>query len=174
MKRKHKLYSKPKRPYDKQRIQEEAVIIKKFGLKNKREIWKAQAKVDSMREKAKNLISASEEDKEAFFKRLRKIGLMVNSIADVLSLTKEDYLSRRLQTIVAEKNFANTTKAARQLITHKKILVNGGIVNSPAYVVPTELEDKISVKERVKKVKESVAVETEAPAEIMEVAENGN
>ena len=40
MKRKHKLYSRPKKPYDKKRIEEEAIIIERFGLKNKREICK--------------------------------------------------------------------------------------------------------------------------------------
>ena len=32
MKRKHKLYSRPKKPYDKKRIEEEAVIIEKLVL----------------------------------------------------------------------------------------------------------------------------------------------
>lgn len=165
MKRKHKLYSRPKKLYDKPRIEEEAEIVKKFGLKNKREIWKAQAKVDSMREKAKNLISASEEEKKAFFERLNKVGLNVHSIADVLSLTKEDYLGRRLQTVVTRKNMAPTMKAARQMITHKKVIVDGGIVNSPAYVVPVELEDKISLKKR--KIKQLAApAKEEAPVEV--------
>ena len=35
MKRKHKQYSKPKRPFDKTRIEEEAKIKQDFGLKNK-------------------------------------------------------------------------------------------------------------------------------------------
>ena len=147
MKRKHKIYSRPKKPYDKKRFEEEAIIIERFGLKNKKEIWKAQARVDVIREKAKNFISAPEEEKEAFFKRLRKIGLNVNSIADVFSLTKEDYMERRLQTVVADKKLAPTIKAARQFITHKKILVNGEVVNSPAYIVPVELENKISLKQ---------------------------
>ena len=72
MKRKHKSYSRPKKPYDKKRFEEEAIITERFGLKNKKEIWKAQARVDVMREKAKNLISAPEEEKEAFFKRIKK------------------------------------------------------------------------------------------------------
>jgi len=55
-------------------------------------------------------------------------------------------LKRRLQTIVVIKKIARTQKSARQLITHKKILVNGEIVNSPSYVVPVFLEDKISLK----------------------------
>ena len=148
MKRKHKIYSRPKKPYDKKRIVEEAVIVEKFGLKNKKEIWRADAKINSIRGKAKNLITAPEEEKELFFKRLRKIGFNVNSIADVLSLNKEDYLKRRLQTIVYDKKLASTIKSSRQFITHKKIVVNGGIINSPAYLVPVEFENKISLKHR--------------------------
>ena len=61
MKRKHKTYSKPKRPFDKIRIDEEAEITKEFGLKNKKEIWMADAKISSIREKAKKLISSNPE-----------------------------------------------------------------------------------------------------------------
>ena len=146
MKRKHKTYSRPKRPFDKVRIDEEAKIKKKFGLKNKKEIWMAEAKIKTIREKAKKLISASPEEQLALFNRLKKIGLQVNSIADILSLDKKDYLKRRLQTILVNKKLATTSRSARQLITHKKVLVGGNIVNSPSYIVPVELENKISLK----------------------------
>lgn len=168
MKRKHKLYSRPKRLYNKKRIEEEKIIVERFGLKNKKEIWKAQAKVDLMREQAKSFISASAEEKEAFFGRLKRIGLNVNSIADVLSLTKEDYMMRRLQTIVFDKKLAPTIKSARQLITHKKIRVNEGLVNSPAYVVPVEFENKISMKQRRKEnkpIKQEISPVSEMPNE---------
>lgn len=154
MKRKHKKYSKPKRPFDKVRIDEEAKIKKEFGLKNKKEIWKAEAKVKYFREKAKRLISAKAEEQKILFDQLKKVGLKANSISDVLSLDKRDYLERKLQTIVFKKRLANTQKAARQLITHKKIIVDGKVVNSPSYVVPVELENKISVKKKIKKQKE--------------------
>ena len=153
MKRKHKTYSMPKRPFDKPRIDEEVKIKEEFGLKNKREIWKAEAKIKIIREKAKKLISASEEDKNAFFGRLKKIGLKVNSISDVLSLDKRDYLRRRLQTVLVEKKFAHTAKGARQLITHKKVFVGEKNVSSPSYIVQTDLEDKISLKEKKVKAK---------------------
>jgi small subunit ribosomal protein S4 len=146
MKRKHKIYSRPKRPFDKTRIQEEAKIKEEFGLKSKREIWKADAKIKSIREKAKKLISADENDKEAFFNRLRKIGFKVNSIGEVLSLDKKDYLKRRLQTVLVDKKIASTTKGARQLITHKKVLINGNSINAPSYIVPIEFENKITLK----------------------------
>ena len=151
MKRKHKTYSKPKRPFDKVRIDEEAEIKKEFGLKNKKEIWKAETRIKSIRERAKKLIAAEPEEQKALFERLKKIGFDVNSIADVLSLDKKDYLERRLQTIILKKRIATTSKKARQLITHKKILINNKIVDSPSYVVPVELETKISLKKKIKK-----------------------
>ena len=175
MKRKHKTYSKPKRPFDKVRIDEEAEIKKEFGLKNKKEIWKAETRIKSIRERAKKLISAEPEEQKALFKRLKKIGLEVNSIADVLSLNKEDYFKRRLQTIVVNKKLTTTTKSARQLITHKRILVNGRIVDSPSYIVPVELEGKISLKEKKKKVKvkdKSVDENKSKEIEQKEVIEN--
>ncbi|MFH1326778.1 MAG: 30S ribosomal protein S4 [archaeon] len=148
MKRKHKTYSKPKRPFDKVRIEEEAQIKKDFGLKNKKEIWMANASIGFIREKAKKLISADPVEQKALFDQLKKIGLKVESIADVLSLDKKDYLQRRLQTIVVKKRLASTIKGARQLITHKKILVNNRVVSSPSYVVPVEFENKITLKKK--------------------------
>ena len=161
MKRKHKIYSKPKRPFDKARIDEEAGIVKEFGLKNKREIWRAEAKIKSIREKAKKLISAKPEEQDILFNKLNKMGIKVDSISSVLSLDKRDYLKRRLQTIVVEKKLASTPKQARQFIAHKKILVDGKAVNSPSYIVPVELEKKITLKEMKKPGKKGKKVEGE-------------
>jgi small subunit ribosomal protein S4 len=151
MKRKHKNYSRPKRPFDKARIDEEVVIKKEYGLKNKKEIWKADAKVRVIRQKAKRLIKASQEEQQKLFDQLKKIGLKVESIADVLGLDKTDYLNRRLQTIITVKGITSTVKTARQMIVHKKILVNGAVVDVPSYIVPVELENKISIKEKITK-----------------------
>ena len=153
MKREHKSYSRPKKPFEKSRIDEEAKIKKEFGLKNKKEIWKAEAKVKSMREKAKSLISADEGEQKLLFTKLQKLGLKVNSIGEILSLTKTDYLNRRLQTILIKKNLASTSKGARQLIIHHKVLVNDAVVDSPSFIVPVELEDKIKLKAKKEKKK---------------------
>ncbi len=162
MKRKHKQYSKPKRPFDKTRIDEEAEIKKQYGLKNKREIWKADAKIKSMREKAKKLIGKGEEEQKALFDMLNKIGMDVHSISDVLALNKENYLERRLQTVIVKKKLAKSVKGARQLITHKKVLVNGAAIDSPSYVVPMAFENNITIKE-IKKMKKPVEKVEENP-----------
>jgi len=153
MKRKHKKYSRPKRPFDKARIEEEAEIIKEFGLKNKKEIWKADTTVKKIREKAKRLISSDETKQNALFEQLQKMGFKVKSISDVLSLEKKDYLNRRLQTVVFHKKLASTAKEARQFITHKKVLVDNKAVNAPSYIVPIELENKITLKPKKAKAK---------------------
>lgn len=159
MKRKHKTYSRPKKHFDKGRIEEEAQIKKQFGLKNKKEIWKAEAKIKSIREKAKKLISAEPKEQQALVDRLKKKGFNVNSIADILTLNKEDFMKRRLQTILVTKKLASTPRMARQLITHKKVLVDKAVMNIPSYIVPVELESKISLVEKKKKIK------SEKPAE---------
>lgn len=161
MKKEHKSYSRPKKPFEKSRIDEEVQIKKEYGLKNKKEIWKADAKVKSMREMAKRLISAKESEQKLLFERLQKIGIKVNSIGDVLGLTKKDYLDRRLQTVVLKKGIATTVNGARQLIIHQKILVDGRVVDSPSYVVPVKLEDKISTSPKKVKVKKEEEVKSE-------------
>ena len=164
MKRKHKKYSKPRKLYDRIRIDEENLIREEFGLKNKREIWKAEAKIKEMREKAKKLISAKKEDQIAFFSRLKKIGINVSSISDVLSLDKKNYLQRRLQSVIVRKKLAKTSKGARQIIVHKKVLVDGNVVDSPSYIVPIEKEDLISLKIKNKAQKINLEENTENEA----------
>ena len=161
MSRNQKTYSKPKRPFDKTRIDEEAQIKKEFGLKNKREIWKAEAKVNLMRKRAKNLILSGPQEQQVFFDKLKKIGIKADSISDVLSLDKKDYLNRRLQTVLVTKKMATTSKSARQLITHKKVMINGRVLDSPSYIVPVELENKISLKKSKIKKKETKPKEEE-------------
>ncbi len=160
MKRKHKTYSRPKRPFDKVRIEEEGKIKEEFGLKNKTEIWKAEARVNDIREKAKRLIKSSAQDQKVLFEKLQKLGFKVNSIGEALSLDKKDYLNKRLQTIVAKKKIAPTIKSARQLITHRKILVDGRVVDSPSYIIPVDLENKIAVR-KTNKIKVAQKMEAE-------------
>lgn len=157
IKRKPNLFSRPRKIFDSVRIAEEDGIKKKYGLKSKREIWRASAKISILRTRAKKLIPRSEEEKIEFFKRLQKQGLDVKDISDVLGLKTENWLDRRLQTIVFKRGFTTSVLQARQLITHKNVLVNGRIVNIPSFMVAKDLENKISLKPR--KLKENVGEE---------------
>jgi small subunit ribosomal protein S4 len=151
IKRRKKKFSRPKKPYDKDRIEAENELIKKYGLKNKREIWRAKSEISKIRIRAKNLIAKSDEEKAVFFNKLNKIGFKTKDISDVLALTEEDFLKRRLQTFIFMKNLCSSPKQARQLITHKHVLIDGKAVNSPSRIVYKEEEDKISLKPQKKK-----------------------
>lgn len=148
IKKKRRLFSRPKKLFDRARMDEENVLVKKYGLKNKREIWKAKSAVSKLRRRAKALIGKSDEEQGMFFNKLNKIGFNVHNVADVLALTEEDLLGRRLQTFLFKKKMANTVKQARQLIVHKNVLVDEKTVNIPSFVVTKEFEDKLSVRPR--------------------------
>lgn len=143
--RKHKRYSKPKKLYDAALIKTENDLIKKYGLKTRREVWKADFAIGKIRNIAKTLITANDKEKEKFVKRQAAKGFAVNSIADVLALSKEDYLNRRLQSILIAKKLALTHNQARQLITHKHVKLNGTKIDSPGHLTTLEEEKSIEM-----------------------------
>ena len=85
------------------------------------------------------------EVQETLSKKLIRLGVVGPEarFEDVLSLTVEDLLKRRLQTIVFEKGFAKTIYQARQIIVHGHIQVVGKKIDSPSYIVKKEEEDFI-------------------------------
>jgi small subunit ribosomal protein S4 len=163
IKKKRKLFSRPKKLFDRARIDDENVLVKRYGLKNKREIWKAKSDVSKLRRRAKGLIGKDMEEQRAFFNKLNKMGIPATDISDVLALTEENIFERRLQTVLFKKKLANNVKQARQLIVHKNVLVDGGVVNIPSFIVSKDDEGKISLKE--KKIKVKVAADSNEAVE---------
>ena len=58
-------------------------------------------------------------------------------------------LECRLDNVVYRMGFGATRAEARQLVSHKSILINGSIVNIPSYQVSAN--DEISIREKAKK-----------------------
>lgn len=147
MRRSRKKYETPRKPWDKERIEEEKKIMRIYGLKRKKEIWRAEAIVRKYRRIAKALIAKRDRRIEKMLlDKLSKLGILdAQSIDDVLGMTVENVLERRLQTVVWRKGFANTPKQARQLIVHGHIAINGRKVSWPSYLVPKDEEDKIEL-----------------------------
>ena len=166
-KKARKKYSRPRTPFDRSRIDEEKNLVKNYGLKNKKEIWRSESYIDRIRSQAKKLILEPEQQK-AFINHLAGMGLATpdSTIDDILALTKEKLLERRLQTIVVKKGFAKTPRQARQLIVHKKIKIGNRRVNIPSYIVKKEEENKISViGEKKAKPKQEIKTEQEKTEE---------
>jgi small subunit ribosomal protein S4 len=57
-------------------------------------------------------------------------------------------LEQRLDNVVYRMGFASTRAEARQLVSHKAILVNGRVVNIPSYVIAPE--DTVVIREKSK------------------------
>jgi len=58
-------------------------------------------------------------------------------------------LEQRLDNVVYRMGFASTRAEARQLVSHKAIVVNGKVVNIPSFNV--KAEDVVAVREKAKK-----------------------
>jgi small subunit ribosomal protein S4 len=94
------------------------------------------------------LVARKDKEKEkTLIEKLIKIGVLKpgNTLEDVLALTVEDILERRLQTIVYRKGLANSLKHSRQLIVHGHVKINGRKITYPSYLVPKEEENKIEI-----------------------------
>ncbi len=133
--------------WDRNRIAREHDLRDKFGLKNIRELWKATTEVSRIRSNAREVLSnqVGERVGKDIIARLSRYNIVAKDakIDDLLGVTPEAILSRRLQSMVFKNGLSKTHKQARQLITHGFISVNGRKVKSPGYMVSAEEETKI-------------------------------
>ncbi|MCE4605856.1 MAG: 30S ribosomal protein S4 [Desulfurococcales archaeon] len=139
----------PKHPWIKERLAVELEIMGRYGLRNKRELWLAQTMARKFRHEARSLLALPDavrvEEEKSLLTRLTNLGLIDENtkLDDVLGLTAEHVLERRLQTIVYRKGLAKTVQQARQFIVHGHIAINGRRVTSPGYLVNREEEKLI-------------------------------
>ena len=152
-----KRYSTPRHPWEKERIDSDRQVVAKYGLKNKRELWKAEAILSSYRAQARTLQAKvryndpiAEKQFQLLLKKLDKLSLLSEgaTLDDILALNIENILDRRLQTLVYQLNMATTMKQARQLITHGHIKVGDHIVTIPSIAVLKGQEDSITYSEK--------------------------
>ena len=141
-----KKYARPKKPWDKERIEQEKKVKENYGLRRKKEIWRAESIVRDFRRRARNLQAKKDEKMEKeLLSKLNKIGIDVKRLDDVLNITLDHILSRRLQTIVVKKGLASTTRQARQFITHGHIMIDERKVTWPSFIVEKDMEHRITL-----------------------------
>ncbi|HII15990.1 MAG TPA: 30S ribosomal protein S4 [Nanoarchaeota archaeon] len=140
-KKQRKTYETPGHPWKSERIDEESKLQKEYGLKNKKEIWRMNSILKSLKDQAKKLISRTGEQAEKeellFRKRLEKMGLIGEGMKmeNVLDLGLKDILERRLQTQVFRRGLAKSITQARQFITHGHITISSRKVSIPSYIL---------------------------------------
>ena len=146
-----RVWKKPKRPLNFDLKMEELKILGTFGLKTKRELWKARTELSRVRNQARSLLALRQDvrDREEpiLLKSLSRVGYVEPdaTLDDVLNLELSDLFSRRLQTVVQKKFFFKTPYQARQAVSHGHILIGDRIVNIPSYVVSVDEESKVKL-----------------------------
>ena len=148
MKRQRKAYKTPTKPWNKQRIEREREIVKSYGLRKKKEIWKFETLLRKFRRLARQLAAQRNPEKEKILlDKMIRLGLLNEgaTLDDVLGLNLEMFLDRRLQTVVFKKGFANSANQARQFIVHGHVRIGERKITYPSYIVPREEETKIKV-----------------------------
>lgn len=147
-----KKYDTPSHPWQEQRIRSENELVRKYGLKNKREIWKAETALRKYRGQARELLAKIDSDDPQTKKEINQLLthltrfniLPLNStLDDVLALETEAILARRLQTLTYLKGLANTPKQARQLIVQGHIAIGDNRITIPSYNITKIAENDI-------------------------------
>jgi len=139
-------YKTPIKGWDKERIERERTLVKTYGLRKKREIWRSETVSRKFRRLARALAAQTDKEKEkVLVEKLIKLGLLNegSTLDDVLSLSTEKFLERRLQTILVRKGICTTPKQSRQMIVHGHVRIDGKRIVYPGYLVQKAEEDKI-------------------------------
>ncbi|VDP25121.1 unnamed protein product [Echinostoma caproni] len=110
-----KTYATPRRPFEKERLDQELKLIGEYGLRNKREVWRVKYALAKIRKAARELLTLDDKDPRRLF--------------------GEDFLERRLQTQVFKLGLAKSIHHARVLIRQRHIRVRKQMVNCPGFMV---------------------------------------
>jgi small subunit ribosomal protein S4 len=146
-----KLFKRPRRIWTTEQISSELYVLGSYGLRNKRELWRAQTEIARIRNQARQLLALSAEarhEKETqLLSFLNRLGLVedTSTLDDILSLKVEDLLDRRLQTVIMKKSGVKSPYLARQMVVHKHITIGDRKVNIPSYLVRRDEENKILI-----------------------------
>jgi len=146
-------YDTPSHPWQGERIKAEVIVVREYGLKNKTELWKAQTILRKFRGQSRELQARlrvgepqAQVEADALLAKCANIGVLPvtgGTLNDILTLTEQSILNRRLQTLVFQKGLAHSAKQARQMIAHGHIYMNGHRVTVPGYIVTRVEESSI-------------------------------
>ncbi|KAK6126275.1 hypothetical protein DH2020_039980 [Rehmannia glutinosa] len=123
-----KTFKKPRRPYEKERLDAELKLVREMFL--------------TLDEKDPKRIFEG----EVLLRRMNKYALLdesQNKLDYMLALSVENFLERRLQTLVFKARMAKSIHHARALIRQRHIRVGRQVVNVPSFMVRVDSQKHI-------------------------------
>merc|ERR1711948_11752 len=147
-----KVYTTPRRPFEKARLDQELKLIGEYGLRNKREVWRVKYSLALIRSAARELLTLEEKNPRRLFegnallRRLVRTGVLSDDrmkLDYVIGLKIEGFLERRLQTQVFKLGLAKSIHHARVLIKQRHIRVRKQVVNVPSFIVRLDSQKHI-------------------------------
>ncbi len=146
-----KTFNRPRSIWTTDQISSELYIVGSYGLRNKKELWKAQTEIARIRNQARSLLSLPIEVRHGketkLLNYLSRLGLVTSSstLDDILNLKIEDILERRLQTVVMKRSNLKSPYQARQIVVHGHVSIGNRKINLPGYLVKKDEELEILV-----------------------------
>ena len=147
-----KKYATPIHPWNKVVIDSNKLLKQEFGLRNRKEILKANSFLKKYKDIAKRLTTTKSAqgvvETEHVLKKLQGLGILSpgSDLDHILELKVNSVLERRLQTVLMRRNLARTSNQARQFIVHRHVHIGGKEITAPSYLVSTEEENMLSFK----------------------------
>ena len=147
-----KKFKGPQHPFNAERFEYELKLVGEYGLRNKTELYRVNTRLSKFRTRARTLLALEEgtttraHEEKLNLDRLNVLGVVKSttfSIDEILNLSTETFLERRLQTVVFRKGLARSQHMARQLVVHGHIAVDGRRINVPSYHLRAGEEDKV-------------------------------
>jgi small subunit ribosomal protein S4 len=147
-KKQRRTYDRPQSLWKEDRLEEDSNLVRKYGLRNNKELWKAKSEVARIRSLTRNLLAfPDKKTEEDLLNKLKRLGLLgkEDKLEDVLKVTIDGLLERRLQTQLYRKNIAHSIKQARQFIVHRHVSVMGKRTTVPGRALTLEESENITV-----------------------------
>ena len=146
-----KSYTRPRSIWTSDQISSELYVVGSYGLRNKKELWKAQTEIARIRNQARALLAIStdvrHEKETKLLSYLSRLGIVEDSstLDDILNLKIEDILERRLQTLVMKRSNLKSPYQARQIVVHGHVSIGDRKINLPGYLVKKDEEAQLLI-----------------------------
>ena len=147
-----KKYQTPVHPWNKTEIDESKKFKSEFGIRNRKELLKAETFLKKYKDIAKRLTAdksaQGQKEKQQVLDKFQRYGLLPagSELHNILNIDLSTVLERRFQSILVKLGHAKTMPQARQFVVQRHVFVGNKGITSPTKLLTLEEESQIRFK----------------------------